>query len=319
MNTYKTFYFVYCVFLLHSCNQITSQKYDLFETNKVEYIKKFKIAKLNIIEIGLDTSGNARWKRINKTEFYNKYGLIYMTVSPGYETSSWPTAPEGGLTQNQIAYNLKMSETNIQNGRFDTTFFYYDKRNNLIKIENNFNTTIKYDKFNNEIVRCFSSEFSENVCNYKSYEYDEDGQIVFRIDSTGIMSARNGIKRNSNSEKKYYAYDSLGRIVFDGEYERKFDKDNKLISVAKKNEFSNIPSEEFEFSYDKDGNKIKETYTRIVSTEWNSINNTEKITKLQTTVKYFYYDENGLLIQEKTLDETSKLVSLLNYEYESLQ
>jgi len=45
------------------------------------------------------------------------------------------------------------------------------------------------------------------------------------------------------------------------------------------------------------------------------VTNTTSNIKTNTTRKYFYYDDKGLLKQEKTLDKNDKLISLLNYEY----
>jgi hypothetical protein len=308
-------YLLYFI-LLEACSQTAIKGYDLFEENERDKIVSQKVTKVSVIQIGLDTAGTSLWKRLYNEKYYNKFGLIYMSVSPKYEKLSWPTTPTGGLTQAQIDYYLRMNETNIPTGTTDTTFYFYDKNYNLIKRKNQFIASFKYDRNNNLVETCTTLDYGEIVCNYIMYEYDEVGRIISKTDSAGAMSSMGARPRKSFSKKGVFKYDGLGRVVFDGAYDRVFNERNQLIEVMKKFEGSDVPSEKFEFFYDEYGNRVKEIYTRIVSSSWNPNTNAVSNIVTQQSHKHYYYDQKGLLIQEKVLDERSVLRSLLNYEYE---
>jgi hypothetical protein len=298
-----------------SCNNINRKPYNIFEEHERETVLYNKISQITEIEIGLDTAGNSQWKRISSTKLYDKKGFIIETITPEYMTRPWPKSSPGGMTIDEMSYHTQMSETNIPNGKADTTYFNYDERGNLNSIKNRYLTTYKYDEYNNLTEKCVTSDYTETVCNIKSYEYDKNNRIISIIDSAGVMSSTSGRKRNIPANKSIFKYDNAGRVIFDGKYKRIFNNKDQLIEVKDFNQESNSFSDKYVFTYDSENRKVSEEFTKVVSSSWNPETNIVSNIKTAITKKYLYYNDRGLLKQEKTLDKNDKLISLMNYEY----
>jgi len=296
-------------------NNTTKKPYDLFEVHEREIVLQNKISKITKIEIGLDTTGNSLWKRISETKLYDKEGFLIMEISPKYVSRPWPKSSPDGMTIDEMNYYSIISKTNIPNGEADTTHFGYDKNEKLISIKDEFLTTYKYDKYDSPIEKCVSSEYLETVCHIKRYEYDENERIISRVDSSGVMASRKGRKWNIPTKKIFYKYDNEGRITFEGEYERVFNDKGQLIEVKQFIEGNDSLGDKYIFAYNSEGKRVSEKYTRVISSSWNPETNVVSNIKTKTTYKYFYYNEKGLLKQEKILNENDKLTSLKNYEY----
>lgn len=304
------------LFIVISCSANFQEKYDLFEKNERVYILKNKISEIIEYEIGLDTSGNSMWKRVSNRKLYNKAGLLIQSSSPDYISRPWKVNGSQGASLEEINYNLKMSKTDIPSGKIETTSYEYDDKGNLISLKGtNIHITYKYDINNNEIEKCVSSEYGETVCNYKKFIYDENQKIKYSIDSLGVRASSDGRKYDLPTKKYYFKYDKNGKVVFDGIYNRIFNEEGFLSSIYKLSEDNKNIIQQFDYKYDTNSRKVSETYTQQVSSSWDPMTNITSNIKTNTTRKYFYYDDKGLLKQEKTLDNKDKLVSLINYEY----
>lgn len=307
----KALLLIVILLVVTSCNKHFQKKYNLFENDDTEYVLKNNISEITEYEIGLDSSGNSLWKRIQISKLYNKKGFLIKTISPGYIVKPWPKSGPEGYSMDALYYNSIMSETNIPNGKVDTTYFNYDDNGNLLSMKNEFLINYKYDTNNNEIEKCVSSEYTETVCNFNRFEYDENQRIKYCIGSSGIRASRDGRKYDLTTKKSFFKYDINGRVIFDGEYNRVFNEKGLLIKVYKFNNDNNTYVEDiYEFMYDIKNVKVVEKYTSQLP-----LDQFLKNTAIYSKKKYFYYDAKGLLKQLKTLDNKDKLISLINYEY----
>lgn len=294
-------------FTIVSCNIQAQKKYDLFEKDNREYVLNNNISEIIEYEIGLDTSGTSMWKRVSNRKLYNKEGLLIKSISPDYISRPWKVNGSQGATLDEINYNLNMTKTDIPSGKIETTSYEYNDKGNLISLKgSNIHITYKYDINNNEIEKCVSSEYGETVCNYKKFVYDENQKIKYSIDSLGVRASSDGRKYNLPTKKYYFKYDKKGNVIFDGRYNRMFNEEGLLISVIEYSSDNKDIKIKYEYTYDTNKRKASEAFTQILSYSAKTTN---------TTRKYFYYDDKGLLKQEKTLDKNDKLISLLNYEY----
>ncbi len=191
------------LFLVISCDKKFQKHYNLFDRDDRAYILKNNISEITEYEIGLDTSGNSLWKRISTIKLYDNKGNLIKTISPGYYTKPWPKSSPEGMLMDVISYYSIMSETNIPNGKVDTTYFDYDDNGNLLSSKNEFLITYKYDINNNEIERCVSSEYTETICNFKKFVYDENQRIKYIIDSSGVRASRDGRKYDQPTRKSF--------------------------------------------------------------------------------------------------------------------
>jgi|GEM_PF-2085605 len=292
--------------LIIGCSNTTkNSKYNLFEDHERDIVFKNKIHQITEIKIGLDTAGNSLWKRTELIKFFNKDGLLIMTVLPKYLTRDpFPKHKSGssGFSLNDLNNIEYLTETNIPNGDADTVFYEYDNRHNLIsRKENDFITTYKYDINNNCTEKCWKGEYSESSCNYSFFEYNKENQIITKTDSFGVRSNNLGIKVNNPNRKLYYKYDKLGRVIFDGEFERVFNDKNQLTEVS--NLSNKERSDKFLFFYDKNGLRVKKTWIE------------KSIYYKRTSDTYFFYNEKGLLREAKVLNEKNTLTELKRYEY----
>jgi hypothetical protein len=316
MKTANLIKVIIMAFIVVSCNIQAQKKYDLFEKDNREYILNNNISEIIEYEIGLDTSGTSMWKRVSNSKLYNKEGLLIKSSTPDYISRNWKVNGSQGATLEEINYNLKMSKTDIPSGKIETTSYEYDDKGNLISLKgSNIHITYKYDINNNEIEKCVSSEYGETVCNYKKFVYDENQKIIYSIDSLGVRASSDGRKYDLATKKYYFKYDKNGKVIFDGIYNRKFTEEGFLTSICKLSKDNKNIIHQYEYKYDKNNRKVIETFTQQVSSSWDPVTKITSNIKTNTTRKYFYYDNKGLLKQEKTLDKNDKLISLLNYEY----
>lgn len=292
------------IILVISCTRTEGQTYDRFENHERDIIHKYNISQKIIFKIGLDTSGNSLWKRTEGIEFYNKEGVLTLSLNPRYlSRDPFPQRKSGeGMSLDELSNIEYLTETNIPNGNIDTTFCEYDDHHNLTsRRQNNHITTFKYDIHNNCIETCWKSEYSESNCNYCDFEYNKENQIVEKLESYGTRSNNRGIKVVNPIKKSYYQYDKLGRIVNDGEYVRFFNDKNQLSEVSSIDNKARY--DKFLFYYDKYGLRIKETWIESCK-DYNRISDT-----------FFYYNDKGLLIEKKILNESNRLLKLERYEY----
>lgn len=309
------------VFLLvvTSCNKHFQEKYNLFEKDEREYVLNNNISEIIEYKIGLDSSGNSLWKRISNRKLYDKEGLLIKTIIPGYISKPRPDRTDDmSLSYYTYYFFGDMNGTDIPNGKADTTYYKYNEKGNLLSTQNDFLITYKYDNNNNEIEKCFSEEYTETVCNYKRYEYDENQRVKCCIDSSGARASSDGRKFEIPVKKSCFKYDKNGKVIFDGEYNRIFNEKGLLIDITKFASDNKNIIEKYEYTYDSNNRKVTETFTQEVSSIWNPKTNITSNRKTASIRKYFYYDAKGLLIQEKTLDNKDKLISLINYEYKFL-
>ena len=178
------------VFLIFECISCSSQfRKNTFQDITRSNLIKNKVQTIVSRKVGLDTLGNSIWERVDGVEYYNNIGLKIMTLIPKYFPGPEIKTPPGGLSLEQLS-NFRVSESNIPTGIVDTTFYEYDKNENLSMIRNEFLTQIKYDQYDNWVEKCFSSKFREDMCNYRTYEYDGNGKIIYHLDSAGARSKK---------------------------------------------------------------------------------------------------------------------------------
>ncbi len=282
-----------------SCSGVTTDKrYDIHDENYGQNIlRKNRVSELNVIESGIDTSGNSMWKRLLVKKRFSKNGLMLTAIYPNYVEKKIQNKTNMTLEEisNLVSALPSMTQTNIPIGTADTTFYSYDKNDNLIEKKNKDQSVrFKYDQNNNCIAECYSSEFSETTCKYSIYKYDHQNKIISKVDSADVISGKHGILRNSSTYEFPYEYDGLGRITSDGQFRMTYNNTGQLIKLSGIGfKYENI------MSYDKDGHLIKET----------------EVDHHGTTSHFYHYSNNGLLEEEKTLNSFNKLIELKKYEY----
>ena len=313
----KAILLIVILLVVTSCSKHFQKKYNLFENDETEYVLKNNISEITEYKIGLDTSGNSLWKRIKIIKSYDKNGFLTKTIAPEYVNKPISKSITDAMSLESFENYLcsDVGDTNIPNGRAETTSFNYDEEGNLLSTQNEYLITYKYDNNNNEIEKCISQDYSETVCHYKRYEYDENKRVKCCIDSSGAMSSSNGRKFVIPTKKSYFKYDKNGRVIFDGEYNRKFNEKGLLINISKFDTDNKSIIEKYEYKYDTNNRKVSEIFTQE-DTSISYIKNSGSSNRNPIIRKtYFYYDAKGLLKQEKTLNDKDKLVSLINYEY----
>jgi YD repeat-containing protein len=283
----KCFILIFAIF--QSCGDKLESKPDNFDDKLL--IAKNKVDVITKIKIGLDSLGNSKWSRVDAVSRYNNKGLKIMTIVPQY---IYQSPPPGGLTLRELSM-IWTRETNIPNGIVDTIFYEYDERDNLKTIQGDLIITYKYDSQNNWIEKCVSRNLHESICNYRNYVYDDNWQIVYSIDSFGPRSNRFGKIDNVKREKIYYKYDEKGNILFDG-FHHKYNNQGKLIETVNS---ESKDSDKEKYEYDEKGKLVCQT----------------SLTNGYTNRTFFYYNDNGLIKQQKKLNEENILVELINYEY----
>lgn len=313
----KTIILLVILLAVTSCNKHFQKKYNLFENDDTQYVLKNNISEITEYKIGLDTSGNSLWKRIKIIKSYDKNGFLTKTIAPEYVNKPISKSITDAMSLESFENYLcsDVGATNIPNGRSVTTSFNYDEEGNLLSTQNEYLTTYKYDNNNNEIEKCISQDFSETVCHYKRYEYDENKRVKCCIDSLGAMSSSNGRKTVIPTKISYFKYDKNGRVIFDGEFNRKFNEKGLLINISKSDTDSKRIIEKYEYAYDASNRKVSEIFTQEDTSISYIKTSVSSIRKPIIRKTYFYYDAKGFLIQEKTLNNNDKLISLINYEY----
>jgi hypothetical protein len=313
----KAVILIVILLVVTSCSKHLQKRYNLFENDNTEYVLKNNISEITEYKIGLDTSGNSLWKRIKIIKSYDKNGFLTKTIEPEYVSKTISKSITDAMSLESLENYLcsDVGDTNVPNGRAETTAFKYDEEGNLSSTQNEYLITYKYDKNNNEIEKCISQEYSETVCHYKRYEYDENKRVKCCIDSSGAMSSSNGRKTVIPTKKSYFKYDKNGRVIFDGEYSRKFNEKGLLININKFDTDNKSIIEKYEYAYDASNRKVSEIFTQEDTSISYIKTSVSSIRKPMIRKTYFYYDAKGFLIQEKTLNNKDKLVSLINYEY----
>jgi YD repeat-containing protein len=302
------FFFVGC-----KTKPLNNFENDIFCFNRDSIIKVKNIEKIEHYKVNID-SGKTNWVRLEYSEVFNKNGNIIYLMRPTYlsiENKNYLLQKEGWTLEDK-AKNMAPLETNIPTGRIDTTFYFYNKANKLIKEkENNGETTYQYDEHGNEVSRCATSDNSETFCNYTIYEY-QNGRIIFKRDSLGassIFNRHNDKQSISSIPKNKFIYDKVGRIISNGIVSRKFNSVGKVVEVDKQ------INGKFVLDYDNRGNNTQMTIYKIGFSFTD--NKTNKTTNPYRPPKYvnYIYDSIDLIIEEKTLDNNYKLIELNKIKY----
>jgi hypothetical protein len=282
---------LYILFIFTSIN-LYGQNVAFLEYQDKEILSENKIKKITEYKIGLDKNGDSRWKRVESIKFYNQNGLIVMGIFPKY-TMVVPQK-KGGMTIDELS-NIQLFETNLPTGEIDTIFYTYDQRENLTLIKDRYNKTInKYDSNNNIIEKCFYSEILETVCHFHKYKYNSQKKIISKIDSFGVSSYNKGYRQPNIYST--FKYDKNFNIIFDGKYSKIYNMKNQLISISI-----------------GDGSKFKISYFYDDLGRINQLNGDENY----QTNTYFFYNDQNLVQEKKTLDKNGKLKKLFKYEYKS--
>ena len=286
----------------YACHEKIKYAYPYINEN-AEILSKNKVKLQKTIWISLDSNSQGLWKRIEQIDVYDKNGLRIMNIRPKYKELPSPPVPD----EQEF---WKEHRTNIPTGVNDTSFYEYLKGKVIKEIDRTYSdlglpyvdeiTTYKYDNHNMLTEICATSKLSETVCRYKKYIYDDNGRILYEIDSLSENSIT--ITGSSQILKYEFKYDSKGNIIFDGIYNYIFDNKNKLIKKQADN-YLNYLNISFIYLYDDLGNIIKET----------EIDNT--IEDKDTIYIYTHFNDKNLEDERRNV-RRNKLRRLTKYEYE---
>ncbi|MGI6677865.1 MAG: RHS repeat domain-containing protein [Dehalobacterium sp.] len=304
--------FIFFLILFSCTHKKSNESYDPFERQEKELMSLNSVKEKIQIEIGLDTAGNSLFSRIINIRTYNKDGLIISSIRPQYKKREFKNTENLDVFEELKLLSSAMNETDIPIGINYTTYYTYNKDGYLIKEDieeygSNITVTYKYDKYGNKIEREVTPTLGQNYYQYMEYQYDKNGRIIFRKDSTNEMGMVKGRYYAPIINTSYYKYDEKGRIIYDGKYNRTFNAANQLIEISYGKDI--IKNEKF--TYDSNGNRT----SRTIFTFYDLDQDLSKQQNNYDTKTYYYYNEKNLLIEEKTLDDKKYLIRLYNYEY----
>jgi len=305
------------LFQVSNCteNSVKVKGYDSLENPDYStIIKKMGIKLSKHYHISLDINGRPQWNRLEYVKIYNKDGQVEMVINHRYMEKEIP-AKEGGLTLDDLNHLGSLTETNIPSGVIDTTKYFYDVSKNRIREEyyDGIILNIKYDKMNNQVERCVTSKNDETSCYYINWEY-KDNRIISKKDSVGISSSnrRPHSEINKSMKKNFFKYDNSGRVIFDGNYQRKFDSQGRLKEIIAMIRDS-IPGERHIFEYDNKGNRKLITNIRMHQT-WDPITGVTSVSPKDTVYTNYQFNDQNLPIEEKRII-SNELTRLEKTEY----
>jgi RHS repeat-associated protein len=249
------------------------------------------------------TSTNALWDEKNLEEIRNTRG----------GNQELKTFDEKGrvlsvvLNENEEQY-YAYDENNLQPLSFksseETLSYDYDEKYNLISINHEDGTSIKYAYTNRGQIE----QVVDAKKNVSSYVYNEQGEISEVVDALG--------------NKECYEYDALGRVT----QHTSANNLKKTFSYNPRDQLlssSNALGESMEFKYNKTGQlrSIKDPAFRITSYVYDQYNRVvekhnpnlfnHKTLKEIEQIEYYSYNSNNSLAKIQRVDETS-----LSFEYD---
>lgn len=122
----------------------------------------------------------------------------------------------------------------------------------------------------------YNYNYSEtyDFLNYERWHTYENGKLVY---------TKEDLPKVNQLSETWYEYDGLGNLIYE-----------KTVSKYTKTKYSSTQTSEVWYEYDRNGNEIHSKSSYGTDT-WKT------------------YDENGVLIQEKEIDEDGVLTSLIEY------
>lgn len=238
-----------------------------------ELIKKEKIKTRIIYEIPtdplqpialFDNGKNISRNKIRSIDYFDENGLCYLTVFPKYvKERNDTTGQPKPKTLEEMAEQCREIETNLPNGYYDSTFYFFDSDFRLVKKEKHKSTAIgiiyieniqtyKYDKMNNVVQISNNNNDTPSFSFYFIYAYDDNGRIISKSDSTS-----EDIYDSNNFEKHTlkYTYNNAGLIATLGNSNYVYNEKGLIIKQfnIEKDKTASFTL----FKYDEQGNCVK--------------------------------------------------------------
>ena len=238
---------------------------------------------------------------------YNAIGWLIEKREPvekdKYKLTEYRYDSEGNIIEERRHMDLQDEQSS--SGRVLSIFFKYDKRNRLIKVEDNTGAVIEYG-YNSLNLKTFEKRrINDDTFQTVSYKYDKAGRLIGTLQKVDRKECG-----RFNAETKY-ELDKTGnviKIITPAGYiiKRAYDKADKLIEEVHIDKENGIENKTI-FTYDKAGNIIKITDTNGAEEtyEYDLLNReTRKINK-DGGVERSFYNKNGQLIRKILPNEYS--------------
>jgi hypothetical protein len=328
------FYFAIPIFLF-SCNEnkgISNPNNIWIEKISPQMISQLKIKSRKKTEIKTDFSiptvilsgGNAfSPNKIRSIEYYNSDGLCILEVIPSYKIGLNDTTGYSKLSELEKLSFPKEVESNEPTGFYDSTFYFYDENDSLIKLElhktNQFGISniefienYTYDNKNKIIQKCYNSEFTNDWCRYTNFKYNKSGQVISEIDSFTLDIQRPD--RPNKGQVRIYRYNSQGMVSSINETNFIYNEKKELIE--KNTTSGNLKTDIEYYTYDSNGNCVKIEHIRSVLSTFDPKTNLTTVQKFDTSLLLRQYDKNSLIIESSYKHVLSNRdYSLYKYEY----
>ncbi len=274
---------------------------NLLRYTETEYDDNFKIVKQNYYD------GDGRFCYYESYEYtpegniskcYRKYGESdkFLSYDCVYDSNK------------KIA---KMTYYNYYNGDVTPSYtisYKYDSNQNLISITDKSDTSETIDEYDLEYdlkgnLIC-STHKSPNV-NYEiTYKYDSNNNVIQETYKSGDGSYYEHFFDSNGNEIRDITYDVDGSISHENQY--KYDSHNNRIWSYWKYDSG---SSETTYTYDADGNLIKEEYVYT---------HDDGDAHESTTTYSYVYDSDGRIIEKTSFDgDTKEIFHTTRYTYDS--
>ncbi len=314
---------VVSLFFFASCTAKVNSKYTIDHFDEQDYnpemIKKNKVISRSLFEI-IYLNDSYTTKKLKSISYFNDEGFCSLKVIPQYYKVKVDTSEFDKLSALEKLFRAREVEGNIPNGLFDSTFYLFNEKGQLIKIdENKTNSLInsytyssielKYDKSNKLISLCTGSGNSEILCTYTRYNYDKNGKVESLIDSFAEVSF---LRNNPGARLRKFLYDVNGNVEFDGFNHYLYDDHNRISKKYIISDSVNIENM-VENLYDSKGNCVKRNYIDAGNIDYDDLNK-KRIFHYDTISVYKIYNEENLLIEKKEISKT-QLQNLYKFDY----
>jgi hypothetical protein len=268
---------------------------------------------------GKDISPN----KIRAIDYYDSDGFCILKIIPSYKMIPNDTTGFSKLSSINQLFFQKEVESNEPTGYADSTFYYYDENDKLIKTEYHKTTnygisyldyidTYTYDKVGNITQKCSVSENSSTFCGYTTFKYDENKKIISTTDSFTVDIQRP--ERQNKGFTRIYKYNTNGLISSINDEYYIYNEDNLL--VEKYSLSGKVKTNIEYYTYDSNGNCVKIENIRSISSSFDPKTNTTTVESYDTSLFLKQFDKNNLLIESSNrYSKKSKDYTLYKYEY----
>ena len=276
-------------------------------------------APLIIWSNGVEISPN----KIRKIEYFNSDGLCTLSVSPSYKMINNDTTGYSKLSPLDQLFFKKEIESNEPTGFADSTFFYYNIKNKIIKREFrktsrlgynylDYIETTSYDDNGNVIEFCLDYPNSKLFCRYTKIKYDSKKKILAQIDSftIDIQNPTRSIRRIERN----YTYNEKGLINSVNDEFYVYNEKNLLIETYSKTD--DTKRDIIKYTYDDNNNCVKVEHIRCTSSTYDPETKKTTFQKFDTSLTLKQYNVRGLIIESSNkYSFRSDEYQLFKYEY----